>query len=102
MDCCIEKGELERALEISEKLAQREVKCSSAAVCSYVSCLVIQFSCGVAAAFECKEYIKRENVCITIMCTSNTWKTLSYTLGRSKGKEKTTKSSLEVGNWPVI
>lgn len=43
MDCCIEKGELERALEISEKLAQRE------------------FSCGVAAAFECKEYIKREN-----------------------------------------
>jgi hypothetical protein len=41
---CIERGEFEEAVEMSEKIAQRE------------------FSSKVATAFECRDYIKRKKV----------------------------------------
>lgn len=44
MDLAIEKGRLEEAVEMSEKLSQRE------------------FASKLATAFDCRDYVKRKTV----------------------------------------
>ena len=64
MDECIERGEFDEAVKMSEKLAQREVYNYGSIDPLQYDCntTYLQFSSKVATAFECRDYIKRKKV----------------------------------------